>query len=184
MPDRPSKNVIAQNLELLMSGRGFNFYDNKNQARADDLLVRQRASGFLTDASQALTDLEAAYRGQYIPASTREQPYPPAEAMAKLKGIGQLRSKVSDIETQIRGMSVPTQDKVWWRFRDEAVLLEQLVGFDYQLISQCRDIADQVRAVTADDWNAGTVTAGVNAKLTQLQTSIRERQQFLAIQVV
>jgi len=184
MSDRPSKNVIAQNLELLMSGRGFNFYDNKNQARADDLLVRQRASGFLTDASQALTDLEAAYRGQYIPASTREQPYPPADAMAKLKGIGQLRSKVSDIETQIRGMSVPTQDKVWWRFRDEAVLLEQLVSFDYQLVSQCRDVADQVRAITADDWNAGTVAAAVGAKLSQLQTSIRERQQFLSIQVV
>jgi len=184
MPDRPSRNVIAQNLELLMSGRGFNFYDNKNQARSDDLLVRQRASGFLTEASQALTDLEAAYRAQYIPPSTREQPYPPADAMAKLKGIGQLRAKISDIETQIRGMSVPTQDKVWWRFRDEAVLLEQLVGFDYQLVSQCRDIGDQLRAVTADDWNAGTVTTAINPKVAQLQTAIRERQQFLAVQVV
>jgi len=184
MSDRPNKSAVVQQLELLMSGRGFNFYDNKNQARADDLLVRQRASGFLTDASQALTELEAAYRGQFIPASTREQPYPPADAMAKLKGIGQLRSKVSDIETQIRGMSVPTQDKIWWRFRDEAALLEQLVGFDYQLVSQCRDIADQLRAVTADDWNVGTAMVAINPKLSQLQTSIRERQQFLAIQVM
>lgn len=171
-------------LELLMSGRGFNFYDNKNQARADDLLVRQRSSGFLTEASQALTALEPAFREAYIPPSTRENPFPPAEAMAKLKAIGQLRSKISDLETQIRSMAVPTQDKVWWRFRDERVLLEQLVGFDFQMVSQCRDIADEVRAVSADDWNARNVSAEIGLKLSQLQSSIRERQQFLAIQVI
>lgn len=176
-------NSVKDGLALLMVGIGFNFYDNKNQARADDLLVRQRASGLLTDACQALTTLESDYKTQFIPPSTREQPYPPADAMAKLKGIGQLRTKISDIESQIRGMSVPTQDKIWWRFRDEAVLLEQLVSFDYQLVSQCHAIADQIMAVTADEWQSGTVGASVTPKLVLLQTAIRDRQQLLAIQV-
>src|SRR5580700_146729 len=121
----PSKNPIAQQLQLLMSGRGFNFYDDRNKARADDLLVRQRAGGFIGEACAALTALEQQYRSAYIPPSTRENPYPPANAMAKLKEIGQTRNRLSEVETQIRSMPVPTQDKVWWRFRDERVLLEQ-----------------------------------------------------------
>jgi hypothetical protein len=184
MSDQPTKNIVAQQLELLMSGRGFNFYDSKNQARADDLLVRQRASGFLSEACQALTALEPVFRQQFIPPSTRENPFPPAEAMAKLREIGQLRTKIADLETQIRSMSVPTQDKIWWRFRDERTLLEQLVGYDYQLVRECSDIADAVRAVSADDWNGRSVSTEFAPKLNQLQSSIRERQQFLAIQVI
>lgn len=184
MADRPSKNVVVQQLQQLMAGRGFNFYDNRNQARADDLLVRQRASGLLGEAGQALLLLEPAYRNQFVPPSTRENPFPPATAMAKLKEFAQLRSRIGDLETQIRGMAVPTQDKVWWRFRDEQTLLEQLVSFDYQLIRQCGDIADALRALSTEDWNSRNISVELAPKLTELQSSIRERQQFLTIQVV
>jgi hypothetical protein len=181
---QPSKNPIVQQMQLLMSGRGFNFYDNKNQARADDLLVRQRASGFLGDAGQALTAVEADFRHRFIPASTRDNPYPPADAMAKLREIGQLRTRLADLETDIRGMPVPTQDRIWWRFREERALLEQLVNFDFHLVTACSDVADRALAVTADDWNAGAVPAAFAPQLKQIEDSIRQRRQFLAIQVI
>lgn len=180
----PTHNFIVQQLQLLMSGRGFNFYDNKNMARADDLLVRQRACGFLGDACQALTALEPEYRRRFVPSSTRENPYPSAEAMAKLKEIGLLRSRISDIETDIRGMSAPAQDKIWWRFRQERTLLEQLVSFDFQLVKTCSDIADRAIAASAADWNAGDVSSELAPHLKALRDAIRDRQQFLAIQVI
>jgi hypothetical protein len=175
---------VMARLELLMSGRGYNFYDKRNLARADDLLVRARASGFLGDAGQALTALEPEFRRRFVPASTRENPYPPAEAMAKLKDIGLLRGRIGDIETAIRSMSVPTQDKVWCRFREERTLLEQLASFDLQLVLHCQEIADQTRAITPDDWNTRRIPSEFDPRLRDLQDCIRQRQQFLSIQVI
>ena len=175
----PSTNPLVQQLQTLLAGGGYNFYDTRNRARADDLLVRQRASGFLTDGAQALSALEIAYRRQFIPPATRDIPYPPAETLERLRGIGRLRAQLGDLEARIRGMAVPTQDKVWWRFREEQGLLNALLGFDYALISQAEIIAIQARAVTPDDWQARDVPSEFAPPLAQLETIVRDRQQFL-----
>ena len=119
MSSQPSNNPVVRGLQVALTGVGYNFYDNRNRARADDLLVRQHASSLLASAGDSLKRLEADFRAQYIPAATRENPYPPADAMAKIRAGTRLRERLSDLETQIRSMAVPTQDRIWWRFRQE-----------------------------------------------------------------
>ncbi|MGO8672530.1 MAG: hypothetical protein ACLQVD_14340 [Capsulimonadaceae bacterium] len=175
---------IKDRLELLMSGRGFNYYDNKNKARADDLLVRQRASDLLGDASRALTALEPEFRRRYVPAASRDNPYPPAEVLDRLRDSVRLRTRIAELETSIRSMSVPTQDKIWWRLRDEAGLLDHLMTFDVQLIQEAQEIEERVRAFTAESWNTGECEPGLAPLLTGLSDVIRTRAQLLSIQIV
>jgi hypothetical protein len=44
MSSGPSYDPVIQQLQLLLTGYGYNFYNSVNQARADDLLVRERAA--------------------------------------------------------------------------------------------------------------------------------------------
>ncbi len=78
--------------------------------------------------------------------------YPPAEAMARLRGIGELSDRVGRLEERIRGMPVPTQDHVWRRFREEAPLLNQLLEFDLALVRQTQELDQQVSGLTANRW--------------------------------
>jgi hypothetical protein len=173
----PSDNPVVQKLQTLLAG--YNFYDGRNQARADDLLVRQGAGSSLTHAAAALRTLEGIFRERYVPPSTRENPYPPADVMAKLKAIGQLRTRIGQIETLIRGMSVPTQDKVWWRYRQELPLLNTLVNLDYGLVQGAQEIDDRISPIGADDWHARDVPAELETLLAEMEQSTRSRQQFL-----
>lgn len=177
----PSNNWLVQQLELLLTGYGYNFYDKKNMSRADDLLVRQKAASSLGEAVQLLAKLEVEYQRRYIPAATRENPFPPAGAMDKLREIKQLREQVSGLEGSIRGMSVPTQDRTWWRFRDELTLLHQLLNFDYELIRQTEQVYQWVKGLTPDNWQTGPGRSGFDMPLQQLETLVRDRQRFLQI---
>ena len=78
----PSNDPIIQQLQLLLTGYGYNFYSATNQARADDLLVRERASYFLAQAVDMLANLRGAYQRRFVPPLTRENPLPPAEALS------------------------------------------------------------------------------------------------------
>jgi hypothetical protein len=178
---QPSNNWLVQQLQLLLTGYGYNFYDKKNMARADDLLVRQKGASSLGEAVQLLAKLEVEYQRRYIPAATRENPFPPAGAMDKLREIKQLREQVSGLEGAIRGMSVPTQDRTWWRFRDELTLLNQLLNFDYELLRQTEQIYQWVKGLTPDNWQTGPGRSGFDMPLQQLETLIRDRQRFLQI---
>jgi hypothetical protein len=77
MSSGPSDDTVVQQLQLLLTGYGYNFYSAKNQARADDLLVRERASYHLAQAADMLTNLRGAYQRLYIPPLTRANPDPP-----------------------------------------------------------------------------------------------------------
>ena len=116
MSSQPSNDPVIQQLQLLLTGYGYNFYNTANQARADDLLVRERASYHLAQAVDMLATLRSNYQRRFIPPLTRANPDPPQEAMAQVREIEELQQNLSNIETQIRGMSVPTQDRIWWRF--------------------------------------------------------------------
>lgn len=178
---QPSHDWFVQQIELLLTGYGYNFYDKKNMARADDLLVRQKAGSSVADAAQSLASLEVEFQRHYVRSATRDNPYPPAEVMDKLRDIKLLRQQVSDLEGKIRGMPVPTQDRTWWRFRDEQTLLNQLLSFDYELLRQTEQLYQWVRGLTPESWNNGPGRSGFDAPMQQLEQVVRDRQRFLQI---
>src|SRR5205807_5861684 len=87
MSSGPSNDPIVQQLQLLLTGYGYNFYNTTNQARADDLLVRERPSYFLSQAVSMLAQLRSDYSMRFIPPLTRANPDPPQEAMAQIREI-------------------------------------------------------------------------------------------------
>lgn len=170
---------VMRQLQLALTGYGYNFYDKKNQARADDLLVRQKATGSLEDAVQALTRLETEFKRRYIPPATRENPFPPAEAMDKWKEIGQLKERISLLASRIRGMPVPTQDRTWARFRSELPTLKQLLNFDLWLVNLTEGVYQHVTALTPVGWHEGSGLAEFDQQLGGLDNLVRDRQRFL-----
>lgn len=180
MSSHPSNDVLIQQLQLLLTGYGYNFYSSTNQARADDLLVRERASYNLGQAIELLAQLRGDYQRRFIPPLTRANPDPPQEAMAQVREIESARQALSDIETHIRGMSVPTQDRTWWRFRQEQTLLGQLLNFDLMLVRSCEDIYQYVAQLTSDSWNSqGSGT--LRQMMQRIKQVASDRERFLLI---
>lgn len=176
----PSNDPVIQQLQLLLTGYGYNFYKVTNQARADDLLVRERASYFLTQATDLLARLRGEYQRRYVPPLTRENPFPPAEALAHLREIEQVQQELSNVETHIRGMSVPSQDRIWWRFRQEQPLLFQLLNFDLALVRDSERIYEYVSHLTSETWQAqGSGT--LRLLIQQLTQVAKDRERFLLI---
>lgn len=87
MSSGPSNDPVVQQLQLLLSGYGYNFYSAINQARSDDLLVRQRATYHLNQAVDMLARLRVDYQQRFIPPLTRAHPDPPQEVMAQVREI-------------------------------------------------------------------------------------------------
>jgi hypothetical protein len=176
----PSQDPLVQQLQLLLTGYGYNFYNTTNQARSDDLLVRERASYFLGQAITLLSSLRGEYQRRFVPPLTRENPFPPQEAMAQLREMEEVQQAISTLESHIRGMSVPTQDRIWWRFRQEQPLLAQLLSFDLRLVRGGEQLHQFMAQLTPDGWNvysAGTL----RAQLQQLTQVANERERFLLI---
>src|SRR6266571_4582898 len=116
MSSGPSNDPVIQQLQLLLTGYGYNFYNSVNQARADDMLVRERASYHLAHAVDMLAILRGEYMRRFIPPLTRANPDPPQEAMAQVREIETAQQALSDVESHIRGMSVPAQDRIGGAF--------------------------------------------------------------------
>ncbi len=169
---------ISQQLHLLLGAYGYNLYDSRNRMRADDLLVRERAAGAVAEAANALRTLRSEYHQRFIPLPTREQPDPPAERMAELATITQIQEKVGDLDTLIRSMPVPTQDRVWERFRREAALLNELLLCDYQLIAPCQALAQQTLGLTPATWGPEVATE-LQQMIAQIVTALRARSALL-----
>ncbi|HZU67510.1 MAG TPA: hypothetical protein VFA09_09535 [Ktedonobacteraceae bacterium] len=180
MSSGPSNDPIVQQLQLLLTGYGYNFYNTTTQARADDMLVRQRASYFLSQALSMLAQLRNDYAMRFIPPLTRANPDPPQEVMAQIREIESLQQALSSLESHIRGMSVPTQDRVWWRFRQEQPLLMQLLNFDLSLVRSSEQIYQYVSQLTPDLWNSqgGSTLRQMIQQLTRLA---QERERFLLL---
>lgn len=170
--------LIAQQLNLLLTASGYNLYNQENRARADDLLVREQACVALGQAGSHLSKLATDYNQRFIPPSTREQPFPPADKMAQLRDLKALFDEVSLLNSRIRGMSVPTQDKVWAKFRQEAVTLHRLLTFDYQLISQARALNEWIEPLAVEEWTPAHASE-LRAYLHDLEMLAREREKFL-----
>jgi hypothetical protein len=181
MNSMPSNDPIIQQLQLLLTGYGYNFYSAKNTARSDDMLVRERASYHLAQAIDMLATLRGAYQRRFIPPLTRENPDPPQEALAHIREMEEIRQEFSNIESHIRGMSVPTQDRIWWRFRNEQILLAQLLQFDLALVRSSEQVHRHVSQLNPEIWNIQG-TAQIRSLIQQVVQIARDRERFLLIQ--
>src|SRR5256885_4945571 len=107
MSSQPSQDPIIQQLQLLLTGYGYNFYNVTNQVRNDDLLVRERASYYLSLAVDMLATLRVDYQRGFIPPLTRANPDPPQEALTQVREMEAVQQDISNTGAHIRGMSVP-----------------------------------------------------------------------------
>ncbi len=177
-----SNDSLVQALQLALTGFGYNFYNSKNQARADDLLVRGKASAFLADAANCLMMLANDYQMRHIPPLTRENPNPPREALMAVEDIRRLQQEVGDLEARVRGMSVPTADRIWSRFREELTTLRQLMQFDLDLVRGAEAFYQYVYNANADVWNMAYAQE-VRGMLRRLNQITQAREQFLRMPV-
>ena len=193
MSSGPSSDPVVQQLQLLLSGYGYNFYSATNQARADDLLVRERATYHLNQAVNMLATLRSDYQRRFIPPLTRANPDPPPKVMAQAREIEAVQQALSNVEAHIRGMSVPAQDRIWWRFRQEQTLLAQLLSFDLALVRTSEQIYYYVSQLTPEGWNSQEASnqpftelsqgSSLRQLIQQLTQIARDRERFLLLQV-
>ena len=176
----PSNDPVVQQLQLLLTGYGYNFYNATNTARSDDLLVRERASYHLAQAADMLATLRGAYQRRFIPPLTRANPDPPQEALAQVREMEEVQQALGNIESHIRGMSVPTQDRIWWRFRNEQVLLTQLLSFDLALVRSSEQIYQYVAQLSPEIWNIEGSTQ-IRNQIQQVVQIARDRERFLLL---
>ncbi|HEU5374911.1 MAG TPA: hypothetical protein VFV38_05700 [Ktedonobacteraceae bacterium] len=176
----PSQDPLIQQLQLLLTGYGYNFYSATNQARSDDLLVRERASYHLGQAVNLLTTLRGDYQRRFIPPLTRDNPLPSQEALVRVREMEEIQQAISRLESHIRGMAVPTQDRIWWRFRQEQALLAQLLSFDLRLVRESEQLHQVAEQLTPESWQV--YGAGPLPPLLQrLSQTANEREHFLLL---
>ena len=180
MSSAPSNDPLVQQLQLLLTGYGYNFYNKTNQARTDDQLVRERASYNLGQAITLLAQLRSDYSTLFVPPLTRANPDPPAEALAQLRVMEAMQQGISSLESHIRAMPVPTQDRTWWRIRQEHNLLLQLLNFDLALVRGGEQIYQYVAQLTPERWNSEG--SGPLRQMTQQVNALaQERERFLLL---
>lgn len=176
----PSQDPLVQQLQLLLTGYGYNFYNATNQARSDDILVRERASYFLSQVVTLLSTLRGDYQRRFVPPLTRENPFPSQEALAQLREMEDLQQSISRLESHIRGMAVPTQDRIWWRIRQEQTLLLQLLNFDLRLVRDSEQLHQFATQLTPEGWNMYS-SGTLRSQLQQLTQVANERERFLLL---
>lgn len=165
--------TIGSQLRSLL---GSDVYTVRGRLRADDLLVRERACQSLGDACARIRTLSSQWRAERVPPSTREQPFPPASAMEPLRRADRITRAIDDAATEIRGLPLLGQDKVWDRVR--SVGLEDLLQFDWTLVGEADALADA--ATRAADLAALDLTA-MDEHLGKLRSVIADRRRYAQI---
>ena len=103
------------------------------------------------------------------------------EALAQVREMEEVQQELGNIESHIRGMSVPTQDRIWWRFRNEHVLLTQLLSFDLALVRSSEQLYLYVAQLSPEIWNMqGSMQ--IRNMIQQVVQIARDRERFLLLQ--
>jgi hypothetical protein len=166
---------MAKRYEVVL---GVDLYTNDGRLRADDLAVRSRAADLLAAAGAALAAAAAAYQREFIPAPSRENPFPSAEALAPARDADKTAKLLADCANRIRGQVFPPKDQVWKRLK-AAGGPAQLLAFDRTLIGQAEYAADTVGAVVAQnltDFGHELVAGAVR----DIDMTLRDRSTWLA----
>lgn len=183
MAETASPGTIRRQLDFLLNG--FSFYAHAERCRADDLLVRQCAADALAQAAAGVRGGIASYRQRFIPDPTRQQPLPPAEAMAVLRALEALQADLADLQTQVRSQPLGASDRTWARLRSAHTALELALAFDHRLIQQADAARDACAALDPEGLGPTPATAGpaleaIRAQLSAVTTTLRDRADHLA----
>jgi hypothetical protein len=162
-------------LERLQGRLGVELYTDRGRLKADDLLIRERVSQALGEVKTHVRSLMERWR-ERIPLPTREQPFPPAELTAPVKAAESLLHEIESTATVVLGLPVLNVDKVWAKARSAG--LDELLQFDWTLVSESETLAEEVRTVTSLDR---LDRASVEARLGTLDGVVRERTHYIQI---
>ena len=165
---------------MLINGYGYNWYRLDNQMRADDLLVRGRASEHLGGAVSRLRDLEGRYRRKFLPPPSREHPDPDPVHLAAARQFRAIEDRIGEVDTRVRGAAVPTNDRIWQRHRDELNTLAKLGDCDVLLVGGAKQLADVVAALPADAAVDPAAEQQIDAALGTLTVTLTRRGDILA----
>ena len=165
----------------LLNGYGYNWYRLDNQMRADDLLVRSRASEHLENAAARLRDLEGRYRRKYLTPPSREHPDPDPEHLTAAAHFRAVADRILEIDTRLRGAAVPPDDKIWLRQRGELETLQRLGKCDVFLVVDAKGLVDVVAALPADTDIDPEIEQQIDHHLGRLAAALTRRSDILAI---
>jgi hypothetical protein len=165
---------------MLLNGYGYNWYRRDNRMRADDLLIRSRASGHLENAAARLRDLEGGYRRKYLPPPTREHPDTDPQHLAAARQFRTVAERILEIDTRLRGAAVPPDDRIWRRYRGELDTLQRLGGCDAVLAAGAKELDDCVAGLSADAGLDPLAAQQLDSCLSQLAAALAERDELLA----
>jgi hypothetical protein len=166
---------------MLLNGYGYNWYRLDNQMRADDLLVRSRASEHLESAAARLRDLGGRYRRKYLPPPTREHPDPDPQHLAAARQFRAVADRILAIDTRLRGAAVPSDDKIWVRQRGELETLRRLGECDVLLVADAKELAGVVADLPADARMDPAIEQQIDQHLGRLAEALNRRDEILAV---
>jgi hypothetical protein len=153
---------------MLLNGYGYNWYRWDNQMRADDLLVRSRASEHLESAAARLRDLEGRYRRKYLPPPTREHPDPDPQHLAMAQHFRAVADRILEIDT-------------WLRQRGELETLQRLGKCDVVLVAGAKEVVETVAGVPADVCIDPAIEQQIDKHLGRLAETLTRRDEILAV---
>jgi hypothetical protein len=162
---------LQQTAINLFHGWGYNFYRLENQLRADDQLVRSRASWYLGIARSTVERAESDYRREFIGTPSREKPFPDPAIIASAQKLERLAANLGVISGRLQSQPVPENDRMSQRYRQEAGTLQALINSDEQLVGQCSLLHSMIDGQTGS-WileNLDEIDSGVTALRQTLQ---------------
>jgi hypothetical protein len=166
---------------MLLNGYGYNWYRWDNQMRADDLLVRSRASEHLESAAARLRDLEGRYRQKYLPPPTREHPDPDRQHLAAAQQFRAVADRILAIDTRLRGAPVPPDDKIWLRQRGEIETLQRLGNCDVVLVAGAKEVVEAVAGLVVGVCIDPAIEQQIDKNLGRLVETLTRRDEILAV---
>jgi hypothetical protein len=172
---------VYQTWVMLLNGYGYNWYRLDNQLRADDLLIRSRASEHLGTAVSRLRTIEARYRRKFLPPPTREHPDPDPDHLAAIRQVRAIAERILDLDTRLRAAAVPPDDKIWQRHRDELDSLWQLSECDVVLVGAARDLANIIAELPSDAAVDPTAETRIDQQLEYISAALLRRGNLLAV---
>lgn len=183
LPQRPipgDGNRLYRIGVMLLNGYGCNWYRLDNRMRADDLLIRSRASEHLESAVARLRNLESRYRRKYLPPPTREKPNPEPQHLAAVHQFRAVADRITEIDTRLRGGAVPSDDKIWLRHRDEIDTLRRLGECDAILAAGAKELDDYIAGLPLDVAIDSAIERQIDKHLGRLTTVLTQRGEILA----
>ena len=161
----------------LFYGWGYNFYKVENQLRADDQMVRSKASWLLGGAATAVSAAESDYRREFLPAPSRAKPFPDAAAVASAQKLERLHGALTGLEQSIHQLPAPENDRMTQRYRLEAPTLANLIRYDSLLVGQCELMRKTVTGL--DGQTILQMLPDLEAGIAAIRATLHERQAVL-----